>query len=89
MGGSLTRLFKKCALYDDQRLLLDAVLRGHGIACMPWLLAADDVASGKLVILPDYPRFPGITWWLSRVAGQPRSSIVVDVFNWLLAQGNT
>jgi LysR family glycine cleavage system transcriptional activator len=79
--------FRKLAIHDDQRLLLDAVVRGQGIACLSRLMATDDLASGRLVILPGYPRLPGSSWWLSRVAGQPRSAIVLEVFNWLLTQG--
>ncbi|MES2105499.1 MAG: LysR family transcriptional regulator [Pseudomonadota bacterium] len=78
--------FRNCGIYDDQRLLLDAVLRGRGIACLSRLAARDDLASGRLQILPDYPRLPGATWWLSRVAGEPRAKIVLEVFNWLLAE---
>lgn len=81
-------LFRNQAIYDDQRLLLDAVLRGRGIACMSRLLAKDDLASGRLCILPGYQRPTGTTWWLSRVSGQPRSSIVLEVFDYLLKQGN-
>jgi len=80
--------FAKCALYDDQRLLLDAVLRGHGIACISLLLASEMIDNGKLVILPGYPRYPGKSWWLSRVAGQARSPIVVEVFDWLVNCSN-
>jgi LysR family glycine cleavage system transcriptional activator len=76
--------FKKRAIYDDLRLLLDSALRGHGIACMPRLLATDALECGDLVVLPDYQRFPDATWWLSRT-DEPRSPIVVEVFNWLLS----
>ncbi|MBC3935905.1 LysR family transcriptional regulator [Undibacterium rugosum] len=78
--------FRNCGIYDDQRLLLDAVLRNRGISCLSRLAARDDLNSGRLQILPDYPRVPGTTWWLSRVAGEPRAKIVLEVFNWLLAE---
>ena len=81
--------FRKAALYDDQRLLLDAVLRGRGVACLSRLLASDDIARGRLVVLPGYARFAGCTWWISRIADQPRSPVVTDVVNWLLEQGKT
>lgn len=81
-------LFRNQAIYDDQRLLLDAVLRGRGIACMSHLLVKDDLVNGRLAILPGYQRPTGTTWWISRVAGQTRSQIVLDVFKGLLAQGN-
>ena len=72
-------------IYDDLRLLLDAVLRKRGIACLPRLLAQDSLAHGQINILPGYPRLPGATWWLSRVAGQPRSDMVADICEYLLA----
>ncbi|AMP15317.1 LysR family transcriptional regulator [Collimonas pratensis] len=77
--------FRKQAIYDDVRLLLDAVLRKRGIACLPYLLAYDNLARGHISILPGYPRLPGSTWWLSRIAGQPRSDMVVDLVDYLLA----
>ena len=80
--------FRKQAIYDDVRLLLDAVLRNRGIACLPYLLAHDNLVRGQIAILPGYPRLPGATWWLSRVAGQPRSSMVVDIVDYLLANSN-
>jgi LysR family glycine cleavage system transcriptional activator len=78
--------FKKRALYDDPRLLLDAVVRGHGIACLPLLMALDDIDQGNLLIVPGYPRVPSTTWWLSRIADQPRTDIVIAASDWLLAQ---
>lgn len=79
--------FRKRAIYDDARLVLDAALDGRGIACLPRLLVDASLASGRLHLLPGYPRVPGTTWWLSGVAGQPRSAIVRQVFDWLRAQG--
>lgn len=79
--------FRKRAIYDDARLVLDAALDGRGIACLPRLLVDASLASGRLHLLPGYPRVPGATWWLSGVAGQPRSAIVRQVFDWLRAQG--
>lgn len=78
--------FRKTAIYDDPRLLLDAVLRGRGIACLPRLLAQERLAQGTLSILPGYPRFPGKVWWLSRIAGVPRSRFVAQMYDFLLAQ---
>ncbi|AIY40520.1 Transcriptional regulator [Collimonas arenae] len=80
--------FRKRAIYDDSRLLLDATLGGRGIACLPRLLVADNLSNGQLLILPGYPRLPGATWWLSGVAAQPRSEMVLHVFEWLRAQGD-
>lgn len=81
--------FRKQAIYDDVRLLLDAVLRKRGIACLPSLLAHDSLARGQIAILPGYPRLPGATWWLSRVADQPRSDMVVDICDYLLADAGS
>lgn len=76
------------AIYDDQRLVLDAVRRGRGLACVSRLAAQDEIARGALRVLEDYPRLPGTTWWLSRVAGPSRSPIVGQLLDWLLAQGD-
>ncbi|KAB8061073.1 LysR family transcriptional regulator [Janthinobacterium violaceinigrum] len=84
--GPLAR-FRKRAIYDDARLLLDATLDGRGIACLPRLLVDASLARGLLHVLPAYPRVPGATWWLSGVAEHPRSPIVGQVFDWLRAQG--
>jgi len=86
--GPLARLRKR-AIYDDSRLLLDATLDGRGIACLPRLLVDASLVRGQLHILPGYPRIPGATWWLSGVAGQPRSEMVLQVFQWLQAEGGS
>ena len=78
--------FRKKAIYDDDRLLLDAVRRGRGIACMPRLFASDELDKGELLQLTGYPSQSGQMWWISRVAGQPRADIVQQVFDWLTAQ---
>ncbi|PCE34030.1 LysR family transcriptional regulator [Burkholderia ubonensis] len=80
--------FEVKTIHDDQRLALDAALRGHGIACLPSLLVEDSVKQGSLKVLAGYPRLPGASWWISRVAGTPRSQTVADVFGWLCRQGN-
>ncbi|WP_323122898.1 LysR family transcriptional regulator [Burkholderia alba] len=80
--------FRMTAIYDDQRLVLDAALRGRGIACLSRRVAQDSLEQGELVVLADYPRLPGITWWLSRVEGPSRSPIVERTFDWLLSQGD-
>jgi LysR family transcriptional regulator, glycine cleavage system transcriptional activator len=82
-------LFRKQAIYDDPRLLLGAVLRGRGIACIPRLLALGDLEQGRLIMLADYPRLSGQSWWISKVAGQPRADIVQQVFDWLLLQAGS
>lgn len=80
--------FQDKTIYDDQRLALDAALRGRGIACLPRRLADDSVERGLLTILSGYPRLPGTSWWISRVAKTPRSQTVADVFDWLCRQGD-
>lgn len=76
------------AIYDDQRLVLDAVLRGRGIACLPRLVAQAGIDQRTLTVLADYPRLPGTTWWLSRMEGPSRSPIVEQMFEWLVEQGS-
>jgi DNA-binding transcriptional LysR family regulator len=66
--------------------VLDATLDGRGIACLPRLLVDASIRRGQLQILAGYPRLPGTTWWLSGVAGQARSQIVSQVFDWLIHQ---
>ncbi|WGS50589.1 LysR family transcriptional regulator [Paraburkholderia sp. D15] len=79
--------YRMNAIYDDQRLVLDAVLRGRGIACLSRLAAQGSIDDGTVTVLAGYPRLPGITWWLSRVAGPLRSPIVEQMVEWLLEQG--
>lgn len=83
--GPLAR-FRKRAIYDDARLLIEAVLEGGGIACLPRLLVDASLARGQLQILSEYPRLPGSTWWLSGMEKRARSEIVLQVFNWLRVQ---
>lgn len=73
--------FRKVALYDDPRLLLDAALRGRGIALLSRLLASDALATGGLVELPGYPRLATDTIWISGAAGEARSPLVKGVFD--------
>lgn len=79
--------FRMQAIYDDQRLVLDAVQRGRGIACLPRLVAQAGLDQHALTVLADYPRLPGTTWWLSRMEGPSRSPIVGQMFDWLVEQG--
>ncbi|ODP31652.1 LysR family transcriptional regulator [Pandoraea sp. ISTKB] len=75
--------FRKHTIYDDERLLLDAALRGRGIACISRLLADEALRQGRLCRLDGYPSLEGRTWWISRVAGELRSPAVKEVFDWL------
>lgn len=79
---------RKTAIYDDMRLLLDAVLRGQGIACMPSLLADEGLQKGSLIALDAYPELPGPNWWLSAMTTPSRAPIVTAVFEWLKAHAN-
>lgn len=79
--------FARRAIFDDARLVLDAVARGEGIACLSQTLADGGLRAGNLVELPGYERSQGTTWWVSRVAGEPRSPFVTQFFDWLVTQG--
>ncbi|MFP8780201.1 LysR family transcriptional regulator [Hydrogenophaga sp. RWCD_12] len=81
--------FRKTAIYDDERLLLDAALRGLGLAFLPRLLAQDAIDQGRLHLLEGYPRVEGKTWWISRRAGEPRSERITQMHDWLLREGHT
>ncbi|MFZ6745334.1 LysR family transcriptional regulator [Undibacterium sp. JH2W] len=78
--------FRKLALFDDMRLLLDAVQRGRGIACLPRLLADEALHDGRLCMLDAYPQTAGQTWYLSAMVTTPRADIVKQVFDWLQAE---
>ena len=79
--------FRKTAIYDDERLLLDAALRGLGLAFLPRLLAQDAINQGRLCLLEGYPSVEGKTWWISRRAGEPRSERITQMHDWLLREG--
>ena len=81
--------FRKVAFYDDQRLLMDAALRGRGLTLASRLMVDDALKQGLLVTVPGYPKFPAGTIWISRKEGEPRSPIIRGVFDSLLsyAQG--
>jgi LysR family transcriptional regulator, glycine cleavage system transcriptional activator len=76
--------FRKVAIYDDPRLLLDAALRGRGIALLSRLMADSALEQGALVTLRGYPTLPAGTIWISRTEGEPRSPLVRGVFDSLL-----
>jgi DNA-binding transcriptional LysR family regulator len=69
--------------------LLDAALRGLGLAFLPRLLAQDAIDQGRLHLLDGYPRVEGKTWWISRRAGEPRSERITQMHHWLLREGQT
>lgn len=78
--------FRMAAIYDDQRGVLDAVERGRGMALVSRLAAADSLHHGRLAVVQGYPVLPGPCWWMSRVAGEPRSATVRQIFDWLLSR---
>lgn len=77
---------RKVAIYDDARLVLDAVLRGRGLGLVSRLLADDGLRSGQLVQLPAGPTLPLAPLWISRAEGDTRLPLVRAVFDSLLAQ---
>lgn len=81
--GGLRRL----AIYDDERLLLDAVLRGRGVALLSRRLVEDAWAHNRLRVLTQYPELPGATYWMSRRAGAARTAVIESVFDALMAAG--
>lgn len=74
----------KAAIYDDARLLLDAVRRGRGVALVSQLLAHEALASGALVRLPQFQPIAAGSLWMSGVAGASRSALVGEVFDALV-----
>lgn len=78
--------FRKRTIYDDARLLLDSVLRGRGIGCVPHMLASEALENNQLQILPHYPQTQTSTWWITAMVKNPRADIVAQVFNWLISQ---
>lgn len=75
---------RKLAIYDDPRLLLDAVVRGRGMALVSRLLADEALHKRQLRHLSDYPSLALGTLWISRTEGEPRLPLVRDVFDSLL-----
>jgi DNA-binding transcriptional LysR family regulator len=75
---------RKVAIYDDPRLLLDAALRGRGLALLSRLLADEALRNGQLQHLAGFPSLPLGTVWMSRTGGEPRLPLVREVFDSLL-----
>lgn len=74
----------KAAIYDDARLLLDAVRRGRGVALVSQLLAHEALASGALVRMPQFTPIAAGSLWMSGMAQAPRSALVGEVFDALV-----
>ena len=79
--------FSKTVIYDDERLLLDAALRGLGLAFVPHQLAQEGVSQGSLHLMEGYPSVPGKTWWIARRTGHSRSPHIAQMHDWLLREG--
>ncbi|MGN8077735.1 LysR family transcriptional regulator [Variovorax sp. 22077] len=75
---------RRRAIYDDPRLLLDAALRGHGVALVSRLLADEALHTGQLQRLVEYPSLSLGTLWISRTEGEPRMPMVRGVFESLV-----
>lgn len=74
---------RRQTIYDDPRLLLDAVLRGRGVALVSRLLADEALADGRLVRLPGHAPVAAGTLWIARIDGTPRSPLVTGLFEGL------
>lgn len=74
-------LCKKVTFYDDIRLLVNAVKKQPGIACVPYSAVAHDLKLGVLMRIPNFAKSPSDTWWIARMAGETRSPKVLELFN--------
>ena len=79
--------FARAAIYDDPRLLLDAALRGRGVALVSALLAADAIARRRLQVLDGYGSLAQPPLWIARAERGVRSELVLAVFDHLCAMG--
>lgn len=77
---------QRAATIQDERLLLHAVLHEQGIAWLPRVLAADAMARGAAVALPQVPPAPRERLWLMRSRLTPRTPLANQAFDWLLAE---
>ena len=77
--------FRKAAIYDDARLLLDAALRGRGVALVSRLMADDALKRKRLALVKGHPSFALEPLWISRAEGEVRSPLVQGVYDSLLA----
>ena len=75
---------QKTAIYDDPRLLLDAALRGRGIALVSQLMADEALQRGALVRLSQFSPIEAGSVWMSGAGGSPRSPLVTQVFDALV-----
>ncbi len=81
--------FARAAIYDDPRLLLDAALRGRGVALVSALLAADSIARRRLRVLDGYGRLAQEPLWIARAEHGVRSELVLAVYEHLCVMGDS
>lgn len=77
------------ATMQDERLLLSCVEQGHGLARLSRVLAADALAQGRIVPLPQAPTAPKERLWLMRSRLTPRTPLANPAFHWLIEQAAT
>lgn len=71
--------------YDDAGLVIDAAIRGQGVALARAALVDDDLASGRLVRVGDVAIEDAYAWFLVERAAPARQSPAVATFRaWLL-----
>lgn len=78
--------FAKTAIYDDERLLIDAARRGLGLAFVPLQLAQEAIDQGELHLQSGYPSVPGKTWWIACRSEPSRSPRIAQMRDWLLRE---
>ncbi len=76
---------RRAATIQDERLLLDAAVRGSGIAYLSQVLAADALATGRCVHLAQVPATARAPLWAMRSRLSPRTAMADRVFDWLRA----
>jgi len=72
------------ATIEDSRILLEAVIQELGIGFVSNVLARQALKDEKVEALTQIPTKPLPRLWLMRSKLRPRTSVVNDVFNWLL-----
>jgi LysR family glycine cleavage system transcriptional activator len=75
----------------DSSMLIEAALRGHGVALARWSLAADELALGRLVLL--FPRLAplptGLSYYLVSARDGSRRPAVSDFKRWIVAEAKS
>jgi LysR family glycine cleavage system transcriptional activator len=84
-GAGLSKSPPRGPLLADMSLVLQAAVRGHGVALGCQLLAQDDLASGALV-MPFDTRIPAGAYWLAAHDFKALSSPAQLFADWLRAE---